>query len=62
MDFIDHPTHAADPGHNFLGDLLLMEAEQAISEEKNGLLLTSTPGNLAKFDLGPAFSASRIRN
>jgi hypothetical protein len=38
LDFIDHLSHAIDPGHNFLGNLLLMEAEQPTSEEKNAVL------------------------
>ena len=29
---------------------------------QKGPILASTPGNLAKFDLGPAFSALRMRN
>jgi hypothetical protein len=37
LDFIDHLRHAADPRHNFLGDLLLMETEQPTLEDKNAV-------------------------
>jgi len=37
LNFIDDLDHAVNPGHNLLGDLLFMEAEQPASEKKNAV-------------------------
>jgi hypothetical protein len=37
FDFVDHLRHPTDPGHNFLGNLLFVEAKQPASEVKNAV-------------------------
>jgi hypothetical protein len=44
FDFIDHLGHPLDPGDGLLGDLFLMEAGQATSQEKGAVVvLTQYP-------------------
>jgi len=38
LDGVDHLRHSADAGHNFLGDLLFVEAEQPASENKDAVV------------------------
>jgi hypothetical protein len=38
FDFVDYLDHAVDPGHGLLGNLFLVEAGQATSQEEDAVI------------------------
>ena len=59
FDFIDHLGSSLDPGDGLLGDLFLMEAGQATSQEKGAVVvLTSNPSYIVVRALNEALRRS----